>query len=79
MAVPRRGMGRVLIPPLPRLRCPVCHGNIALRNGGKLREHPDHRHEFYGVPGAVREGKVPKCLASGVTKRDAWQIAMAAD
>lgn len=50
---------------LPRARCPVCRGEVALRTGGFLREHPDHRHEMYGVAGAVRRGEVPMCPASG--------------
>jgi len=51
---------------LSRAICAVCHGDVALRNGGVLREHPDHRHELYGVPGAVRAGYVPTCAASGL-------------
>lgn len=54
------------MPELPRAECPVCHGDVALRRGGVLREHPDHRHELYGVPGAVREGHVPTCEGSGL-------------
>lgn len=53
--------------PLPRLTCPVCVASVAVRRGGELREHPDHRHELYGVPGAVRDGRVPMCVASGLT------------
>lgn len=52
------------MPPLPRAQCPVCHGQVAVRRGGQLREHQDHRHELYGVGrGAV----VPKCPGSGKT------------
>lgn len=50
---------------LPRQRCPVCRADVAVRAGGELREHPDHRHEMYGVAGAVRRGEVPMCPASG--------------
>jgi hypothetical protein len=50
---------------LPRAECPECHGDVALRKGGELREHPDHRHDLYSVPGAVRDGKVPGCPWSG--------------
>ncbi len=52
---------------LPRARCPICRGDIALRNGNMLREHPDHRHHMYGVAGAVRAGLVPLCDGSGQT------------
>jgi hypothetical protein len=52
------------MPPLPRAECPVCHGDIALRSGGELREHQDHRHELYGVGRGVH---VPNCPASGKT------------
>lgn len=52
-------------PALPRARCPICHGDVALRKGDVLREHPDHRHHMYGVAGAVREGSVPNCHGSG--------------
>jgi hypothetical protein len=51
--------------PLPRATCPVCRADVALRKTGELREHPDHRHELYSVPGAVRDGRVPSCEASG--------------
>lgn len=51
--------------PLPRATCPACHGSIALRANGTLREHPDHRHAMYGVPGAVADGTVPDCPMSG--------------
>lgn len=57
--------------PLPRATCPTCHGDVALRRpirhdgGPVLREHSDHRHELYSVPGAVRDGRVPKCPGSG--------------
>lgn len=50
---------------LPRATCPVCRGDVALRRGSLLREHPDHRHEMYAVPNAVRDGLVPKCEGSG--------------
>lgn len=50
---------------LPRARCPICRADVALRRGDALREHPDHRHELYSVPGAVRDGRVPKCFGSG--------------
>jgi hypothetical protein len=46
---------------LPRAECPVCHGDVALRAGGQLREHRDHRDPMYGVGG----GHVPLCPASG--------------
>ncbi len=47
---------------LPRATCPVCGGDIALRRGGLLREHPDHRHSLYGTG---RGDEVPKCPSSG--------------
>lgn len=47
---------------LPRGTCPVCNGDVALRKGDLLREHPDHRHSLYGTS---RGGEVPKCPASG--------------
>lgn len=50
---------------LARATCPVCRAEVATRQRGLLRSHPDHRHEMYGVPGAVREGKVPICEGSG--------------
>jgi hypothetical protein len=50
------------MPPLPRAICPVCHGSVALRRGGELREHQDHRHELYGVG---RGAAVPSCPGSG--------------
>ncbi len=53
------------MPPLPRAECPVCYGDVAVRRTGELREHPDHRHEMYSVPGAVRDGIVPNCPMSG--------------
>lgn len=56
---------------LPRAACPVCGGDVALRAGGELREHPDHRHELYSVPGACREGRVPKCTGGGLTLAEA--------
>lgn len=31
------------MPPLPRGECPVCHQDVALRNGGQLREHYVYR------------------------------------
>jgi hypothetical protein len=52
---------------LPRQECPVCHADVAVRRGGELREHPDHRHPKYGAAGAVRKGEVPKCPGSGRT------------
>jgi hypothetical protein len=36
-----------------------------MRRGGLLRQHPDHRHEMYSVPGAVHDGLVPWCAGSG--------------
>jgi hypothetical protein len=60
---------------LPRTQCPVCGGQVAVRSGGELREHPDHRHPLYGVGGAVREGRVPKCPGSGQTFPDERDIA----
>jgi ParB family chromosome partitioning protein len=48
-----------------RARCPVCRGDVAVRRTGEIREHPDHRHSMYGVPGAVRDGLVPVCAGSG--------------
>jgi hypothetical protein len=59
---------------LPRARCPVCGGSVALRRGQLLREHPDHRHPLYGVGGAVRGGKVPLCMASGFYVGDQPQL-----
>lgn len=53
------------MPPLPRATCPVCRASVALRRGGELREHPDHTHHMYSVPGAVRDGTVPTCAGSG--------------
>jgi hypothetical protein len=58
---------------LPRGTCPVCKAEVAVRRGGQLREHPDHRHPKYGAAGAVRAGEVPVCPGSGqrvVDKRD---------
>jgi hypothetical protein len=58
---------------LPRGVCPVCKAEVAVRRGGQLREHPDHRHPKYGVAGAVRAGEVPVCAGSGrgvVDERD---------
>lgn len=52
---------------LPRAECPVCHASVSTRGGGQLREHRDHRHELYSVPGACRDGRVPLCVASGLT------------
>ena len=49
------------MPSLPRANCPVCHADVALRAGGELREHRDHRDPMYGVAGAY----VPLCGASG--------------
>lgn len=54
--------------PLPRAECPVCHGDVALRKGGELREHPDHRHELYGTG---RGEEVPKCPGSGLAPAEA--------
>lgn len=53
------------MPPLPRGKCPVCGAEVALRRGNLVREHPDHRHHMYSVPGAVRDGTVPTCAGSG--------------
>lgn len=52
--------------PRPRAECPTCGAEVALIRG-TLRRHPDHRHELYGVPGAVRDRKVqvPDCPDSG--------------
>lgn len=58
--------------PRPRATCPACHANVAVRRGGELREHPDHRHEMYSVPGAVRDGTVPVCPAAGRKPQD-WK------
>jgi len=47
---------------LPRGNCPVCGADVALRAGGEMREHPDHRHHLYGTG---RNDEVPKCSGSG--------------
>ena len=67
------------MPPLPRATCPVCRASVAVRSNGELREHPDHRHELYSVPGAVRDGRVPKCSASGFYVRDQPELLEARD
>lgn len=43
---------------LPRARCPVCGADVALRVGGRVREHKDHRHELYATG---RNSEVPTC------------------
>ena len=58
--------------PLPRAACPACRASVALRADGALRQHPDHRHDMYSVPGAVRDGTVPACPASG-SRPDEWK------
>jgi protein gp37 len=57
--------GAELMAPLPRALCPVCHASIPVRRNGALREHRDHGHTLYSVPGAVRDGRVPVCFGSG--------------
>jgi hypothetical protein len=54
--------------PLTRAICPACGGWVAVRRGGELREHPDHKHPMYNVPGAWRAGRVPVCAGSGMTR-----------
>jgi len=60
---------------LARQRCPICHGEIAVRGDGALRKHPDHRHPKYGAAGAVRAGEVPVCDGSGQRLADERDIA----
>lgn len=72
------GQGSGSLPPadagpaagLPRAECPACHADVATRKDGELREHPDHRHDLYGVPGAVHDGRVPQCPMSGRRPED---------
>lgn len=49
----------------PRAICSTCRAEVVLRKDGTYVEHRDRRHAMHGVAGAVREGKVPVCPASG--------------
>lgn len=60
--------------PRKRAACPACLADVSLRRHGELREHPDHRHEMYGVPGAVQDGTIPVCPAAG-HKPEEWKEA----
>lgn len=54
--------------PLPRGKCPVCRADVALRKGGVLREHPDHRHELYATG---QNDRVPTCEGSARPPQEA--------
>lgn len=51
------------MPPLPRGTCTVCGGDVALRNGGLVREHRDPKLVERKRQGAV--GYIPVCEGSG--------------
>jgi hypothetical protein len=53
------------MPPLPRGICPECRTDVALRNGGKVREH----HLRYVEPPAAKEPGWVRCgpFAYGAT------------
>ena len=54
--------GFLMRAPTPR-RLPICGGNVALRSGGELREHLDHRHHLRHRA----RGRSAGCQASGST------------
>lgn len=60
-----------------RATCPACGGDVSLRKPGVLREHFDHSHSMYGVPGACRRGEVPVCQASLLRPAEATELVTA--
>lgn len=65
-AIGRRDLEQPATPPpsrrLARGACTVCGADVALRKGGQVREHRDHRHELYGTG---RAAEVPVCAGAG--------------
>lgn len=44
-----------------RTICPVCHATVAVLRDGVMRQHLDHQHPLYDVPGMAVSGRVPMC------------------
>lgn len=52
------------MPPLPRADCPVCGKSVAVRVGGKLREHYVYRLQAEQDPSTTL-GRMRVCEGSG--------------